>query len=247
MTRPIGIYIAGSSAEVDRCERAIAYAASIGLLSTLDWTGSIRNAIAAGVREHELPREERERLADLDLDAVCRASAIVLLAPGKGSPSRGCWVELGYALRLGRPVYVIRVPEAAPESLFEVRATQVYATDDRHGLRQIRTLLLDADVKRGASMLLTAAQQRWCEEHNLGVGFDDDAPHLTQYSHVCETTDRQPCVDDPTEMYDITKALCRSERLWFGQGEGYVFTDGWSEITCERCIELLLEKGCPGG
>jgi hypothetical protein len=145
--RQIKVYIAGSSQEVSRCERAIAYAETIGLHSTLDWTGSIRNALAAGVREHELPYEERNRLADLDLDAVRRADALVLLAPGRGTTSRGCWVELGYmiglchALNLRKPIFVVRVPETAYESLFEVKGTQIHATNDRHGLDLVAKML----------------------------------------------------------------------------------------------------------
>ena len=150
--RQIRIYIAGSSAELGRCERAHAYALSIGLPSTLDWTGSIRNALAAGLREHELPYEERSRLSRADLDAVLRAEALVLLAPEKGSQSRGCWVELGFAICLAmlhrggyelpkKPIFVIRTPETAYESLFEVEGTQVLVNNDRHGFDLVRGLL----------------------------------------------------------------------------------------------------------
>lgn len=154
--RPIKIYIAGSSAELGRCERAHAYALSIGLPSTLDWTGSIRNAMAAGLREHELPYEERSRLSRADLSAVHRAEALVLLAPEKGSQSRGCWVELGFAICLSmlhreginlppKPIFVIRTPETAYEALFEVEGTQVLANDDRHGFDLVLKLLHGAD------------------------------------------------------------------------------------------------------
>lgn len=35
-------------------------------------------------------------------------------------------------------------------------------------------------------MMLSEAQQRWCFEHEMGIGYDDDDPELVQYSHVCE-------------------------------------------------------------
>lgn len=35
-------------------------------------------------------------------------------------------------------------------------------------------------------MILTDEQQRWCTEHHLGWGFDDDAEDKVQYKHVCE-------------------------------------------------------------
>src|SRR3972149_2316533 len=155
MTESIEIYLAGRPAEIDRCERAHAYAASIGLPSTHNWTGSIRDAIAAGVREHELPYEERSRLSRLDLNAVFRARALVLLAPKQGSQSRGCWVELGFAICLTmlhqksygfppKPIFIIRTPETAHMSLFEVEGTEVLAKDDEHGLDLVRNLLRGA-------------------------------------------------------------------------------------------------------
>lgn len=135
------IYIAGSSQELGRCERAILFATSLGFHITYDWTSSVRSAIAQGVLEHEMPFEQRAHQARRDLDAVKDADAVVLLAPEKGAPSRGCWVELGYALGLDRRVFCIRSPHTANEGLFESLGTTVYASNDRHGLTQVaRTL-----------------------------------------------------------------------------------------------------------
>lgn len=139
------IYIAGSSQELGRCERAILFATSLGFKVTYDWTESVRTSIAQGVLEHELPFEHREHQARRDLQAIDDADAIVVLLPEKGGTSRGCWIEFGYALGVyahktrGTPLrtYLLRDPLAANVSLFEALGTTVYCTDDRHGLGQV--------------------------------------------------------------------------------------------------------------
>lgn len=114
-------------------------------------------------------------------------------------------------------------------------------------------------------MILTVEQQRWCAEHGLGLGYDDDNPLLVQHKHVVETTGEKPCTDAPHETYEVFEALCRSPRLWFGQGRGFVWpaldhdqhlwawfakpspeqVAKWSEITCEHCERILIDRGCP--
>jgi len=93
-------------------------------------------------------------------------------------------------------------------------------------------------------LYLTEEQQHWCKEHDLGIGFDDDNPKLNQFCHVCETL-RSEDPDTHRRNGDGHIALCRSPRLWFGQGRGY----RWIHrdcITCARCIVILAERGCPG-
>jgi hypothetical protein len=93
-------------------------------------------------------------------------------------------------------------------------------------------------------MILTEEQRAWCAEHNLGVGFDDDNPALVQFCHVCETTGEEPCTDDLAHMRSITQTICCSPRLWFGEGKGYIWSPRDS-VTCEQCIRILVERGCP--
>jgi len=52
----------------------------------------------------------------------------------------------------------------------------------------------------------------------------------------------------PTQPRSHFVALCRSPRLWFGQGEDYAWPEGDekpNEITCVDCQRLLVERGCP--
>jgi hypothetical protein len=50
-------------------------------------------------------------------------------------------IGLCHALNLRKPIFVVRVPETAYESLFEVKGTQIHATNDRHGLDLVAKML----------------------------------------------------------------------------------------------------------
>ena len=115
-------------------------------------------------------------------------------------------------------------------------------------------------------MILSGVQQRWCAEHGLGTGYDDDNDELTQFCHVVEATgERQAFIDGPGD-FEVEAALCRSLRLWFGDARGHVWpvddegfefhgelrpwtpeerkarNDHWANITCTDCLRILHER-----
>lgn len=95
-------------------------------------------------------------------------------------------------------------------------------------------------------MHLSDEQKKWLQEHNLGVGYDDDNPALSQECHVVETLCEKPCSDDPEEMYPVNATLCVSPRLWFGQGRGFDWSDSDRvKVTCEKCLYLASARGMP--
>lgn len=100
MTHPI--YIAGSSAEPARVRWAMdAINATPGLRVAHDWLASIERGAPANA---ELSLAERRTYAADDLRAVHAAAVVWFLAPEK--PTRGAWLEVGYALALGKVVIV---------------------------------------------------------------------------------------------------------------------------------------------
>lgn len=125
---PIGVYIAGASAELERCERAVAAARERGLHVTHDWTVSVRANLAAGVRDVDLPSDTVARHAYEDLTGVRDARVVVLLVPAPHVASTGCWVELGYALAIGRRV-VLSADLVTRRCIFESLASVRAATD----------------------------------------------------------------------------------------------------------------------
>jgi hypothetical protein len=87
------VYVAGSSAELDRCEAFIARVREAGHVVTFDWTVG-RRAQRGG--DASLADDEREAVAIDCLVGVRNAKAFVLLYPQ--APTRGAWVEYGVAI-----------------------------------------------------------------------------------------------------------------------------------------------------
>jgi len=123
MTEPLpSIYIAGSSAEVERVRYWTSAAERAGWEITLDWL-RVMDTVA---------REDR-LLADVDRQmhardawhAIHRADVYWLLAPEE--PSIGAWTELGLAIAAGR-VEVIASGPASRRSIFAALAEE-FATD----------------------------------------------------------------------------------------------------------------------
>ena len=96
------VYVAGSSGEIERVERVIAHLRLMGVTITHDWTADIRAVRAAGLAsDADLSDDEARKHALTDLEAVATAHAVLFLAPT--TPTRGAWVEMGYAYGCGKP------------------------------------------------------------------------------------------------------------------------------------------------
>lgn len=95
------IYIAGASKEPERVRHAMQRAADLGYEITYDWLTAVE---VEGAANEGLADVKRKHYARADLDAIRAANVVWLLAPEGGST--GAWVELGFALALGRIVFV---------------------------------------------------------------------------------------------------------------------------------------------
>jgi|GEM_PF-4655184 len=91
------IYIAGASAELDRCERFRDAVIALGFEVTYDWMTARR---VAGKGDAELSPQDRENIAELCMLGVDKCDAFVLLIPLPPSETVGAWVEYGMAYGL---------------------------------------------------------------------------------------------------------------------------------------------------
>jgi hypothetical protein len=124
------VYVAGASAELERCERVMAALREGGCVISHDWTPSIREAIARGVSEEQLDDHEARRLSGVDYDAIERAHVVLFLAPE--TVTRGAWAELGYAgclMRRGELDVYVSGP-AARKSIFTRQSSAIFLSDD---------------------------------------------------------------------------------------------------------------------
>lgn len=115
------IYVAGASAEWERCRRMMIALRAQGHVITHDWTHEVEKHMAT-------PASDRE-LADyawLDKRGVELADELVLLIPD-GAHTTGAWAELGMALEAG-----VKVSASGPRAacvFLHLPCCAVYATD----------------------------------------------------------------------------------------------------------------------
>lgn len=106
------VYVAGGSSERGMVGNWIAALVALGVEVTLDWTRG-----AEWDLDREPTREELERCAATDLDAIRRADMVWLLVPQL--KSEGSAAELGFALALGKTVVVSG--EVGARNIFALR------------------------------------------------------------------------------------------------------------------------------
>jgi nucleoside 2-deoxyribosyltransferase len=96
------VYIAGSSAELERVDRCAARAHAAGLFVVSTWPVSVRNVGHANPRG--AVRSDRQRWSLNCLAEIQLADVVWLLVPAIDQPTRGAWLELGYAIRAGKGI-----------------------------------------------------------------------------------------------------------------------------------------------
>lgn len=97
------LYIAGSRAEIDRAERAMAAARNAGFVVTCDWTVDIRLARDAGhVSDATLPAHEQARSGRPVCRRVVRGRQRALAREAAGDVWRGTGPDLGSRRGPGR-------------------------------------------------------------------------------------------------------------------------------------------------
>ena len=93
--RPVRVYVAGASVEIERSERFRDAVIAAGFEITFDWAAAIRQS---GKANRGMTRDERVAASRACRLGVKRAAAFVMLMPSAGTCSPGMWVELGVAL-----------------------------------------------------------------------------------------------------------------------------------------------------
>ena len=120
---PSKIYVAGAVREVERVRKVISYLRSLGHEITFDWTVGLE---AQTTPESEMPDEYARKLAWRCLDGVDDADVVVVCVP-EHLPTRGTWVELGYAVAQKKGIVVLGV--AGRSSIF-TRLGHAFVRDD---------------------------------------------------------------------------------------------------------------------
>jgi hypothetical protein len=127
--RSLKIYVAASSQEIPRAQRAMRSLRAAGHAIVGDWTVPVLARGYGGDANRQVPPAERRSESMACLKAVTEAEAVLLLAPE--TRSCGCWVELGYALaeRQRRPELLVCSAGDVKQSIF-CQLTHAFGTDD---------------------------------------------------------------------------------------------------------------------
>lgn len=89
------LYLAASSAEIERATEWCAKLRHAGITVTSTWIDTIRLVGAANPRDAN--DEKRASWVKADFAEIDDADALWLLVPAADAPTRGAWIELGYA------------------------------------------------------------------------------------------------------------------------------------------------------
>lgn len=96
----VQVYVAGASVAPERARRFMDLVDAHKYTTVIqDWTAPIAEHRDRGVPDHQLDPTMRGHWSGQDLDAVAGCEIFVML-PEPRLPSKGAWVELGYALGL---------------------------------------------------------------------------------------------------------------------------------------------------
>lgn len=96
------LYLAGSSADADRCARWHAKLVAQGIAVTSTWLSVIATVGSANPRDAS--RDDRERWSTADLAELHAADVVWFLVPPIDKPTRGAWLELGVAVSANKRV-----------------------------------------------------------------------------------------------------------------------------------------------
>lgn len=96
------LYIAASSAEMDRARAAINAATYSGFEVVSTWLDVVANV--GDANPQTATRDERHRWASQDLGEVDSCDALWFLVPSESVATRGAWGELGFAYATGKAI-----------------------------------------------------------------------------------------------------------------------------------------------
>jgi hypothetical protein len=135
------VYVAASALEIDRAEQAIADLERRDIAVTSTWTINVRNVGASNPREAS--NYDRARWASTCLDEVRHSDLLWFLVPAMGAPTRGAWVELGYAIARGMTIVL---SGDTRQSIFSALGVEMLA--DIEALELIARIADRAEVER---------------------------------------------------------------------------------------------------
>lgn len=135
----IPIYVAGASAEIDRCALFMSQAHALGFEVSHDWAAAMAGA---GKPDDALEVLEQHEHAKRDVEGIEGAELVIVLVPQRGVRTRGMLIEFGIALGLDRPILV--VGDRRELGLFGTLATE-YVADDAQALLWLSGYLAGAD------------------------------------------------------------------------------------------------------
>lgn len=98
----MGVYIAGSSKEIDRVERWRDALMKMRIVVTSTWTDNVRKVGEGNPRSASTV--QRRTWAAQCCREVERARVLWVLVPQVDAPTRGAWFEAGVAYTLVRPI-----------------------------------------------------------------------------------------------------------------------------------------------
>lgn len=98
------VYVAASAAEIDRAEAVTARLRGMGIEVTSTWPVMIRERQGGVTNPRGASRVDRRAWSDTDLSELDEADVLLFLAPEPSGPTRGAWVELGYARATRKPI-----------------------------------------------------------------------------------------------------------------------------------------------
>jgi nucleoside 2-deoxyribosyltransferase len=122
MSSKFRVYVAAAFGDYQRARLAMTGLRCSNIGITFDWTVD-----AGRPGADKLPPNLSRACAELDLAGVRDADALLLLTPQRKGEGCGCWIELGAALALNKPVFI--AGKQRERSVFAFLTENRYATD----------------------------------------------------------------------------------------------------------------------
>ncbi len=99
----LSVYLAASSGEMPRAQHWYEQLVAAGIRVTSTWLAVVA-ATPGGANPTDATREARRGWSQTDLAEVTAATMVWFLVPPIDKPTRGAWVEAGYAMGYGKRV-----------------------------------------------------------------------------------------------------------------------------------------------
>lgn len=97
------VYVASAFTDYERTRAAQEALRNNGLEISYDWTVALEEY---PLGDSSTDSVERRKAANVDMQGVIDADALLLLTPSNTTQGCGCWVELGIAMALGKRIVV---------------------------------------------------------------------------------------------------------------------------------------------